>query len=153
MNTSGSEKENQTHWDPHKLHQRTCAWKNKCYAILPHRWADCKYFHQELYWEKVHLPSFTVGGEFISVIRILLVFSLRGGFPTSFPSFPHLDLLLSIILSYIIVQGDLWPLFLGPSNFMHFIFTPPDYSLRGGVGVIIQLTHLFGQFWPNYTLS
>ena len=31
--------------------------------------------------------------------------------------------------------------------FHAFYFTPPEYSLRGGVGVITQPTHLFGQFW------
>ena len=33
--------------------------------------------------------------------------------------------------------------------FHAFYCTPTEYSLRGGVGVIIQPTHLFSQFWPN----
>ena len=63
-----------------------------------------------------------------------LVFSLRGGFvPTGFSSFPHLAFFEHFRVVF--VQGDLWPLL---SKTYHFIFTPPhEYSLMGGVGVII----------------
>ena len=33
--------------------------------------------------------------------------------------------------------------------FHAFYFDPLEYSLKGRVGVIIQPTHLFGQFFPN----
>ena len=37
-------------------------------------------FTKKFFRKEVHLPPFTVGGESIKVIRLLSVFSLRGGF-------------------------------------------------------------------------
>ena len=76
------------------------------------------------------------------------VFILRGFFPTRFSLFPHLAFYLRI-LELLYCTG--WPIVFvfGALEFHAFYFTPPKYSLRGGVGVIIQPTHLFGQFWPN----
>ena len=71
--------------------------------------------HQDIFRNFFYLPPFTVGGEFIRVIQLLLVFSLGGGFPLGFPSFPHL-VCFGHCLSFSIVQGDLWPLFLGPQH-------------------------------------
>ena len=70
--------------------------------------------------KKFTLHPFTVMGEFIRVIKLLSVFILRGGFPTGFSLFSSLRFIFEHCLSYIIVQGDLWPLFPGPYHFMHF---------------------------------
>ena len=59
--------------------------------------------------KEVHLPLFTVGGEFISVIHTTFSVQLEGGFfPLGFPSSPHL-VCFEYCFSFNIVQGDLWP--------------------------------------------
>ena len=69
-----------------------------------------------------------------------LVFTLRGGFvPTGFSPFFSLSICFSILelLLYRVTYGLC---FQGPIIF----FTPPhEYSVSGGVGVIIQPTHLY----------
>ena len=59
--------------------------------------------------KEVHLPPFTIAGEFIEVIQTIFNFQLEGGFfPLGFPSFPHL-FCFEHCFSFSIVQGDLWP--------------------------------------------
>ena len=52
---------------------------------------------QELFRKEVHLPPFTIGGEFIRVIQTNFSVQLEGGFfPLGFPSFPHLVCFLAL---------------------------------------------------------
>ena len=66
--------------------------------------------HQDLFRKEVHLPLFTVGGEFIRVIQTTFSVQLEGGGGGAVPSFPHL-VCFEHCFSFIIVQGDLWPYF------------------------------------------
>ena len=60
------------------------------------------------------MPPFIVGGEFIRVIRLLSSVQLEGGFSHWVFPLSSLRFISEHCLSYIIVQGDLWPLFPGP---------------------------------------
>ena len=71
------------------------------------------------------------------------VFSLRGGFSHWVFPLSSLRFILSIVRITYFVQGDLCPLFLGPYNFMHFIFTPPKYNLKGGCWSHLHNMHTY----------
>ena len=97
----------------------------------------CRHLHQELFRKEVHLPPFPVEGEFIRVIRLLSVFSLRGGgFPLGFPSFPHLDLFLSIFWVSLLYRVTYGLSYWGPSISYILCFYSTEYSYGGGVGDI-----------------
>ena len=93
------------------------------------------YLHQELFRKEVHLPLFTIGGEFIRVIRLLSVFSLRGGFPTAFSLFSSLRFISWALFEFHYYTG--WPMalvFRALAFHALYVSTSLDYSLRGGVG-------------------
>ena len=65
-----------------------------------------------------------------------------GGFPTGFSLFSSLSLFFSIVSVSTLYRVTYHLSFRGPIIFMHLCFlTPPEYSLRGGVGDIYHLTH------------
>ena len=62
---------------------------------------------------------------------------LEGGFyPLGFPSFPHLDLFLSIVWVSLLYRVTYGLSFRGPSISCTLCFYSFEYSLRGGVGDI-----------------
>ena len=85
------------------------------------------------------------------MIQTTFIIQLEGGvFPLVFPSFPHLVCFFSIVSVSALYRVTYGLIFQVPSIFMHFIFsTPPEYSLRGGVGDIYHHTHSFWSNWPS----
>ena len=106
-----------------------------------------RHIHQDIFKKEVHLPLFTIGGEFIKVIQTTFSVQLEGGgFPLDFPSFLHLVCFLALFSVSALYRVTYGLSCQGPSIFMHICFlTLPEYSLRGGVGDIYQHTHSFGQ--------
>ena len=91
------------------------------------------YLHQEIFKKEVHLPSFTLGGDFNRVIQLLSVFSLRRGFPTRFSLFSLVSLFFSIVLVSVLYRVTYGLSFQGPSSFMHFMFSNSSrVQIKGG---------------------
>ena len=133
--------------DTHALYQGASAWQDHHSAILPDWWADCRHLHQELFKKEVHLPLFTIGGEFIKVIQTTFSVHLEGGFfSPGFPYFPHFVCFLALFSVSALYRVTYGLSFRGPRIFMHLCFlTLPEYRLRRGVGDIYHHTHSFGQ--------
>ena len=154
LHRSSYQAEDQACRDPHALYQGASAWQDHHSTILPDRWADFKHIHQDIFRKEVHLPPFTIGGEFIRVIQLLSVFSLRGWFPTGFSLFSSLSLFLSIVSASALYRVTYGLSFWGPSIFMNLCFlTPPEYSLRWVLETFTTWHTHFGQFFLVKPLS